>query len=300
MHKHEYKYTQKIDPKFHDDASINLVEIYIATLSQPRVAATALSKISKLFPIDKTMQHIRRVRRTSSNEKGVCPFVLDVFLAPVHSISLDSMKNILLKSQDLDEYLHSIRVTKVPSTAPLTNNQYKRCVAYWPVNFKENGSSSKNSLSDEERKKADKFMAELFEKIPKHDDCCSNVCIIEDPCDHTVVYRTNNTQINQDKVHPLKHAVIKTLESVALSQSLGKHSGQRASANLADPYLCTGFNVYLLNEPCLMCSMALVHSRVGKVFYINENQQGALATGYGLHFLKELNHHYQVYQVSKP
>jgi hypothetical protein len=35
----------------------------------------------------------------------------------------------------------------------------------------------------------------------------------------------------------------------------------------ASPYIGVGLEVYLLREPCLMCSMALVHSRVKTVVY---------------------------------
>ncbi|XP_030382465.1 probable inactive tRNA-specific adenosine deaminase-like protein 3 [Scaptodrosophila lebanonensis] len=62
------------------------------------------------------------------------------------------------------------------------------------------------------------------------------------------------------------------------------------------PYLCTGYDVYLLREPCLMCAMALVHSRVKRIFFLLPSDNGALATRFQLHDVKELNHHYEVFQ----
>ncbi|XP_016984897.1 probable inactive tRNA-specific adenosine deaminase-like protein 3 [Drosophila rhopaloa] len=64
------------------------------------------------------------------------------------------------------------------------------------------------------------------------------------------------------------------------------------------PYLCTGYDVYLLQEPCLMCSMALVHSRAKRVFFLRNSENGALATRFQLHSVRELNHHYEVFQFT--
>ncbi|CAI5999378.1 unnamed protein product [Closterium sp. NIES-65] len=64
------------------------------------------------------------------------------------------------------------------------------------------------------------------------------------------------------------------------------------------PYLCTGFDAFLLHEPCIMCAMALVHQRVRRVFYaIPSAEGGALGSCWKLHGVKSLNHHYEVFRV---
>lgn len=62
------------------------------------------------------------------------------------------------------------------------------------------------------------------------------------------------------------------------------------------PYLCTGYWVFLLMEPCPMCAMALLHSRVARIFYGAVNQNvGVLGTRAVLHMVPGLNHRYRVW-----
>ena len=64
------------------------------------------------------------------------------------------------------------------------------------------------------------------------------------------------------------------------------------------PYLCTGYDCFLAAEPCIMCSMAMVHSRLARVVYCRADRQyGALGGKLRLHAQRSLNHHYLVYHM---
>ena len=67
----------------------------------------------------------------------------------------------------------------------------------------------------------------------------------------------------------------------------------------ADAYLCTGLDLYLTQEPNLLSAMALVHSRIRRVFFLEaQPAHGALASRHHIHALRALNHKYRVFHVS--
>ena len=73
---------------------------------------------------------------------------------------------------------------------------------------------------------------------------------------------------------------------------------RKVTTQIADEkYLCTGFDLYITHEPCIMCAMALTHSRINQVFYgIEDKVIGGLGSTYRIHCQDGLNHHYEVFK----
>jgi tRNA-specific adenosine deaminase 3 len=91
--------------------------------------------------------------------------------------------------------------------------------------------------------------------------------------------------------------------SAAAAENGGAAEGGRAEdsgeAQPRRPYMCTGYDCYVVIEPCAMCAMGLVHSRVRRVIFCVPDPKGGVLGGSGLrlHSKRSLNHHYNVWRL---
>ncbi|XP_076377325.1 putative inactive tRNA-specific adenosine deaminase-like protein 3 [Megalopta genalis] len=92
---------------------------------------------------------------------------------------------------------------------------------------------------------------------------------------------------------PLKTAVV--LPGRRNNSKVNPEDSEKNSEKCG-PYLCTGYWIFLLKEPCPLCAMALVHSRISRIFYgIANETAGVLGSRTILHSVPGLNHRYQVW-----
>ncbi len=110
----------------------------------------------------------------------------------------------------------------------------------------------------------------------------------------------------EQEIHPLRHASMNLIDEIAHLRGGGAwqrldQEEDNMTSNSDSDYLLTGMDVYLKREPCLMCAMALVHSRVSRIFYSEAApRKGGLQSKARVQTIRDLNHAFQVYRMTRP
>lgn len=304
-------------PVLSDEQSqdVELIEAFAAPIVDKKETSRLVRELNSLYPLN-SLQHVKRVRAVKDK---VSPHPLEVLVCLVSDapdaevVSIDGLlPSGALRRDGLGEPF----VVKVPARPPLTRPQFELASEHWPTSF------------HEDKQVTVALRGELFgppQKARMHTYMMSAVsaakagrelgmeavgALMVDPATERIVAVGHDCRGD----HPLHHAVTVCIDLVARSQGGGCYSFdkypacrftpptpdvfQRApdAAATSQPYICTGYDLYVTREPCVMCAMALVHSRIGRVFYGTASADGAFGTKYKIHTHKDLNHRFEVYK----
>lgn len=301
--------------------AVQLVEALAAPIVDKRETSRLVRELNSVLPLC-GLQHVKRVRPVRAKES---PHALEVLLRPVGErpasapLSLDALLPPGLLSLD---GLGEPFVVKVPARPPLTRPQFELASQHWPTSFHEDKQVSValrgELFSAPQRARMGGYMAAALAAAVAGRQLGMEAvgAVMVDPTTERIVAEGHDCRGD----HPLHHAVMVCIDLVARSQGGGAFSFDRypscsftrtptqqtdtrpPTAGPPDPqpqawqpYICTGYDLYVTREPCVMCAMALVHSRIGRVFYGAPSADGALGTNFKLHTQRDLNHRFEVY-----
>ncbi|XXG58408.1 hypothetical protein AAC387_Pa04g0721 [Persea americana] len=134
----------------------------------------------------------------------------------------------------------------------------------------------------------------------------SNNHTLEIPWDRSLFPSSELSTCQSDHVDHLQSSTSspakrQKTELLREDETVSEASANGLPSEMMRPYLCTGFDIYVVWEPCTMCAMALVHQRIRRIFYAFPNPNaGALGSVHRLQGEKSLNHHYAVFRVLLP
>lgn len=114
----------------------------------------------------------------------------------------------------------------------------------------------------------------------------------------TLNMRAGATDRRVSLKHPLKHAAMECVAEIANLRTQSPFTETMASRNGAD-YLLTSLSLFITHEPCVMCTMALLHSRVKEIFFLVRNSEGGFGGSFAIHGHPGLNHKIDVYDCSR-
>ncbi|KAL6946529.1 hypothetical protein ACO0RG_000682 [Hanseniaspora osmophila] len=183
---------------------------------------------------------------------------------------------------DANDYLLLDQLALIPKTSPPTKEiALEWGKSYWPLTWRGNPNDQVLNDMEYDMVKINKYLKEISELSATCKNTVPSVTIFSNSRQNKlyVAYDERDTTGN-----PLDHSVMCGIKQVA--ENLPK-----------DGYLCLDYEVFTTHEPCAMCCMALVHSRISRLFYIQDvKHTGSLKSNYHMHGIKSLNSKYHVFQ----
>ncbi|XP_041056143.1 probable inactive tRNA-specific adenosine deaminase-like protein 3 [Carcharodon carcharias] len=314
---------------------VELLEAYAAPIINTKQTSCLIKQLACLYPLN-SLPHIKRVRTCREKNTDHALEIIICLLRDLNGTDVPngevSLSDLFPEGKadgiGLGEPFH----VKIPAYQPLTRPQFEAASQHWPTTFHENKQVTDalqgRLFNAEKRAKMQTFMEKAIEaaKLGKEMGMEPVGAVVVNPATDEIIAVGHDCRNGSN---PLLHAVMVCIDLVAYGQgggvfnhnkypnchfkslesfsddhviNVGKpllpskdHSSTGAIVN-GLPYICTGYDLYVSREPCVMCSMALVHSRIRTVFYATSSPDGALGTKYKIHTKKDLNHHYDVFK----
>lgn len=227
----------------------------------PKLTANLLRFAASHLPCLEGIEHVKRVKKDLQTGQ------LQVVLAQCQSITKSELEQIIATHWDNGEL--EIQVDRVPGTVPRTPKQLSECTQLWPVSYRPSllPQMSEIAVDSSDRK----YIEECLETL--------DTVLVADP-------KSRNVRVNYHPIaskNPLDHSVMCCVAQVACQ-------------NKDTMYLCENLDVFVGFEPCVMCTMALVHSRIGRLFIRSQKRPAGGITRYHLHSRRALNHRFAAYR----
>ncbi|CAO2641413.1 Probable inactive tRNA-specific adenosine deaminase-like protein 3 [Lemmus lemmus] len=288
--------------------AVELVLAYAAPVLDKRQTSRLLREVSAVYPLP-AQPHLKRVRPNRSAGGAHASDLLLCLAGP--SAGPRSLAELLPRPAVDPRGLGTPFLVPVPARPPLTRSQFEAARAHWPTSFHEDKQVT-SALAGQ------LFSAQARAAMQSHMQravCAAQRAaaqglravgaVVVDPASDRVLATGHDCS---GTASPLLHAVMVCIDLVAQGQGRGtcdlrSHPAcSFAPASAAQdededslPYVCTGYDLYVTREPCVMCAMALVHARIQRVFYGAPSPDGALGTRFRVHARPDLNHRFQVF-----
>lgn len=296
---------RKLQRIYHDAGDIRpILKDYWICLISPKLSPKILTLIKTQFQYTSDdLRHLKRMYKTTDTSGN---HLLNIIIAPLEfNDNINSYDSIhaTINEKLIDEKF-VLEKKQIPMNKPLDkniNDEWSK--QYWPIVWKGNPMiQDMNELSKTINMSETYAHIDKLVQLSKENE---QTCKYENP---TIVIfvdpRTNETKsitYDQRTSHnPIKHPVVDAINEIS-SNELKRRQVEQIHDRNEKNYLCLNYHVYMTHEPCVMCAMALLHSRISRLVYIKPSlKTGGIGKTSGhhemIHISCELNWKYEAFQ----
>ncbi|KAI0036493.1 cytidine deaminase-like protein [Vararia minispora EC-137] len=253
-----------------DLESVRTVDAWVADIMDNR-HTTALLKWLKASGYESpALAHLKRIRKSRDQS---------TFL-------LTASPNTPVLPTELQGSLSTPYQIRVPKTAALTPTSLQLKATFWPTVFAPRRKHEPEVWSQAKMRWASSAIRRVIAEA-RHAMQNGNLPIaayVPPPFDvkHGTTAGASLHFVAHDlrisAAHPLRHPVLNVIQQIsdyrsepattAVNPGSAELSAAEDAVRNGKNYLLTSLTLFTTHEPCIMCSMALLHSRVKEVFYI--------------------------------
>lgn len=281
--------------------------------------------------MDEGLSELKHLRRIRNLPNGDIECIVAMSFRKPDMDDEEEIKSIEEKYKS-ENLFKDYRFTHVPVTAPRTDHQLKACTDVWPCKFAKSAYLNQciqGSLFVEPERLVLKIIVNsLLNYISSNSNKCESAAVVFRCAKIYGVGLVNSETLSNN---PVKHSTMISIDSVATNAGAGhwkcneneeiqnsiqeqldkeeKLKDHRIDAHFL-PYLCTNYDIFVTEEPCFLCTMGLVQSRIRRLFFL-DNSSANVSTGckqlcypdkairdFLVHRDKRLNHRFEAWKIT--
>lgn len=284
--------------RFDETRDVELAPAYVSLVTDPKRLSAIIAYLSNRYPLN-SLSHCLRVRKSQTP-----PITIELLIGLKSEVDAAPSENLEAFKTAFNLKVHE---ALVPRYCPLMREQHKAWTEIWPISYRAHVATTpldpSSWIGPEHIQTLASYMRQLFPLAAKSGNACVILnsqfeelaiagCTDVSPLTHCAMNAINIVAQNQKQQMPDTE-----IEHIKRTVAPSSSADSDANADKPQEYLCTGAIALFVREPCIMCSMALLHSRIACVIYALSNvQSGGLGSRFSVHCEPALNHHFYAYK----
>lgn len=229
-----------------------LVQYHVCVIN-PKESSKIMTMVKTSFShTSLALRHLKRIRKMTNGQ-------LMIIICPYDECEEEELSKVI------ENYItgYSLDIVSIPMNTPKdkeTNLEWSE--KYWPLVWKGNPLIQElNELySNFNKEEVDKYTHLVVKLSQEHQKVAA---IFVDPKNGEIKAQVIDQRNDDD---PIRHPIMEAIDQIAQNE-VNRRAQKGQDDKAKNNYLCLNYNVYVSHEPCVMCSMALIHSRISQLVY---------------------------------